>query len=79
MKTINLKEYKAKKRAKKIFEDLDNILKEMDKSILIYEEYRRYVPVKDLLNHLDTNREFIKIYHKKYKYIINKTRKTNES
>lgn len=79
MKTINIKEYKALKKAKKIYSDLDSILSEMNKSLDTYEKYKRYVPVQDLLNSLHNNREFITIYHKKYKMIINKKGKSNET
>jgi predicted amino acid racemase len=67
MTTTNLDKYKKIKKLNKLIEELTQIQKLLSISLLGFSTYKKYVPVKDVINSILTNKAMVDLSLKKFK------------
>lgn len=67
MSVHNLYEYK---KAGKIVEDLEKVLKILNTTQAALSNYEVYKPVQSIINTIHGNKAYIELFHEKYKIIL---------
>jgi len=69
-KLVELKDFKTKKKIKKVVEDLDVIIKVMNLTLNGLSRYSKYIHVAEAISSLQTNKTLLEISRNKYGKIL---------
>lgn len=72
MKTTNLTEYKKLRKIKRVTKDLDEIERLLTIILKGLTTYKKYTPVRSILQSILENKALINVYYKKYKSVLDK-------
>lgn len=72
MKILSIERYKEIQKSKVLVKELEEILVVLDNAsvVLNNSRYRKYIPVKEILDNIKKNKHLLKLFHKKYKLNI---------
>lgn len=68
--TINLKDYKNRKKSEKIVSDINHILKIFGLAQKSLSYFKQYTPVLEIISILETNKTFLELHRKKHKDML---------
>jgi hypothetical protein len=74
MKTVNLTTYSTRKKAELIVSDLEAIIKITNQFAEQLVKYRKYIPVREILKEVGSQKLLIRMFHKKYSDVMNENK-----
>lgn len=69
-KLVEIKDFRTKKKIKKVVEDLEVVIKVMNLSINGLSRYSKYINVAEAISSLQTNKTLLEISYNKYRKIL---------
>lgn len=71
MTTTNLQEYKKVRKIKKVVKELGELERLLTLVLKGLTPYKKYTPVRDILQNVLENKSMVNVYYKKYKDVLN--------